>query len=454
MATITNDERTAGEAIRALEVGKFTTLKKIDQGGALQARRLSSGSVQFYWRYTHEGKTDRVAIGTYDSTAAPKSLTPTPKGYSVAAAAEACRAKATIQAEKALVGGFREHEATVKREYQAAKAKVAEDEKHTLAKLLDAYVEHLKKSGRSSHADASSIFRLHVAEAWPEIANGPASKLTPAQFTDMLRKLAEDGKGRTANKLRAYVRAAYQCALDVDSLMSIPQTFKAFRISTNPAALTKRDAKHDKADKNPLRLPDLRAYWQAIKKEQGIKGAALRLHLLSGGQRIEQLVNLKNVNVTATAFTIFDAKGRPGHEPRAHAVPLVSAAAKAMKELKNGKEYTLSTDGGETPLSAMTLTNWAREIPHGIEGFQLKRIRSGVETALASARVSKEIRGHLQSHGLTGVQAKHYDGHEYEDEKREALQILFKMLDAPKPPNQKTSSVPTRKPKAKPAVNS
>jgi integrase len=449
MATTTNDERTAGDAIRALEVGKFTTLKKIDQGGALQARRLSSGSVQFYWRYTHEGKTDRVAIGTYDSTASPKSLTPTSKGYSVAAAAEACRAMATIQAEKALVGGFREHEATVKREYQTAKAKVAEDEKHTLAKLLDAYVEHLKKSGRSSNADANSIFRLHVAEAWPEIANGPASKLTPAQFTDMLRRLAEDGKGRTANKLRAYVRAAYQCALDVDSLMSIPKVFRAFHITTNPAALTKRDAKHDKADKNPLRLPDLRAYWQAIKKEPGIKGAALRLHLLSGGQRIEQLVNMKNAKVTATAFTIFDAKGRPGHPPREHTVPLVPAAAKAMKELKNAKEYALSTDGGEKPLSAMTLTNWAREIPHGIEGFQLKRIRSGVETALAAARVSKEIRGHLQSHGLTGVQARHYDAHEYEDEKREALQILFKLLDSEKLPASKSTpaSVSERKTK-------
>jgi hypothetical protein len=63
-----------------------------------------------------------------------------------------------------------------------------------------------------------------------------------------------------------------------------------------------------------------------------------------------------------------------------------------------------------------------------IDGFQLKRIRSGVETLLASSGVSREIRGHLQSHGLSGVQARHYDGHDYMPEKRSALEILAREL--------------------------
>ena len=44
--------------------------------------------------------------------------------------------------------------------------------------------------------------------------------------------------------------------------------------------------------------------------------------------------------------------------------------------------------------------------------------------------VSKEARGHLQSHGLTGVQAKHYDDYDYLQEKREALQVLYKLLES------------------------
>jgi hypothetical protein len=39
-------------------------------------------------------------------------------------------------------------------------------------------------------------------------------------------------------------------------------------------------------------------------------------------------------------------------------------------------------------------------------------------------RTTKDVRGQLQSHGLNGVQQRHYDMHEYLEEKRAALQIL------------------------------
>jgi len=63
--------------------------------------------------------------------------------------------------------------------------------------------------------------------------------LTPDQVVDMLRRLIEAGKGRTANKLRSYLRAAYQCALDVQICASIPVVFKSFGVVFNPAAQTR-----------------------------------------------------------------------------------------------------------------------------------------------------------------------------------------------------------------------
>jgi hypothetical protein len=47
---------------------------------------------------------------------------------------------------------------------------------------------------------------------------------------------------------------------------------------------------------------------------------------------------------------------------------------------------------------------------------------------LAREGISREVRGHLQSHGLTGVQARHYDGHDYIPEKRQALVLLLALL--------------------------
>jgi hypothetical protein len=126
---------------------------------------------------------------------------------------------------------------------------------------------------------------------------------------------------------------------------------------------------------------------------------------------------------------LYDGKGRPGRPPRPHVVPLTKAAAKALAGCKPKGEYALSTDGGETHIAATTLSAWAVEAARDIiEEFQAKRIRSGVETLLAAARVSQEIRGRLQSHGIAGVQARHYDGHDYLEEKRAALEALQKAL--------------------------
>ena len=80
------------------------------------------------------------------------------------------------------------------------------------------------------------LFKSHVVEAWPDLANLPAADVTPDHVLDTLRRLIAAGKGRTANKLRSYLRAAYQCAIDVRTTASIPVAFKAFAVVFNPAA--------------------------------------------------------------------------------------------------------------------------------------------------------------------------------------------------------------------------
>ena len=77
-------------------------------------------------------------------------------------------------------------------------------------------------------------------------------------------------------------------------------------------------------------------------------------------------------------------------------------------------------------------SRWAHDaVGDAIEGFQLKRIRSGVETLLAAGGISREVRGHLQSHGLTGVQARHYDGDDCMPEKHRALEVLQAAIEPP-----------------------
>ena len=58
---------------------------------------------------------------------------------------------------------------------------------------------------------------------------------------------------------------------------------------------------------------------------------------------------------------LFDGNGRPGRPPREHPVPLIEAAAKALRECEPQGEYALSMDGGETHLAPTTLSHWAAE---------------------------------------------------------------------------------------------
>ena len=141
-------------------------------------------------------------------------------------------------------------------------------------------------------------------------------------------------------------------------------------------------------------------------------------------------MNLRTDDVRADCITLFDGKGRPGKPARPHTVPLIPQAAAALLECKPQGVYAISTDKGVTHLAATTLSAWAVEAS-ALPGFKAKRIRSGVETILASARISSDIRGRLQSHGVAGVQARHYDGHDYMEEKRQALKTLHRLLDAP-----------------------
>jgi integrase len=421
---------TPGQVINGLVPGGFSNLGKVLPSGSLEVRKLASGAVVFYWRSTIAGKTNRVPIGNYDSGASPKSLQPTLKGYSVAAAMRAAEDMAEKHQANKAAGGYPAliaSEVEAKRKAIIAKGGSRQaDARKPADRLLrpPGGAGPRRAQGRPKRSSSSMC-----VEAWPKIAALPANQVTGEQIADMMRRTIELGKARTANKLRSYMRAAYQTAKAARSKPSIPVKFKSYNVTHNPGADTEPDESANKADKRPLSAEELRTYWHAIKAVPGFRGAVLRLHLLTGGQRIEQLVNLLNVNVSTDSILLFDGKGRPGKPPRPHTVPLIPAAAAALIDCKPQGRFALSTDGGKTHLAATTLSAWAVEAAVDISGFQAKRIRSGVETVLASLGLPSEIRGRLQSHGVAGVQARHYDGHDYLAEKRRALESLFKFLE-------------------------
>lgn len=159
-----------------------------------------------------------------------------------------------------------------------------------------------------------------------------------------------------------------------------------------------------------------------------------------------QLGRLLTTNIKSDRFTLIDKKGRSGRPARVHPFYLIPQARKALGHCQPQGKYALSTDGGVTHIAGTTLSDWAFEAATGITDFSAKRIRSGVETLLASLKVSKETRGHLQSHGLSGVQHQSYDDYQYQEEIREALGKLFLAIDGkPEKTNTRQKKIAIRK---------
>ena len=107
-------------SLRRLEVGAFLTIEKLASGGSLQARKLTDGSVQFYWRFSHEGRTHREPIGAFDPGAPPKKLEPGRLGYSTAAAREHCRQLAMQHQRRKHSGGLREARVEERTAYESS----------------------------------------------------------------------------------------------------------------------------------------------------------------------------------------------------------------------------------------------------------------------------------------------------------------------------------------------
>jgi len=189
--------------------------------------------------------------------------------------------------------------------------------------------------------------------------------------------------------------------------------------------------------RKPLTLPELRLYYQRIKVLPAPESYVLTFHLLTGGQRMEQLRRLttNDLDVDEDIVTFYDPKGRR-EEERPHEIPLIPEAVEVMEAIGQGPNL-VSFDGGKSQAAAWEISRAIKAVSAAMleakeitEPFTGKTIRSTVETRLAAAGVDIITRAYLQSHGLGGVQATSYDFHDYMPEKLAALETLHDLLNA------------------------
>jgi integrase len=429
-------------------------------GGSLLFRARPNGAGTFYFRYYRtDGKRDAIVIGPYD-----------PSGAAGGVTLKTARNK-FADLSRRYQSGERDLRAHLEHDHAERRAKI-EQAKHareeaermasagTLQALLEGYADYLEHRGKQAAYDVRNIVELHVSNAFPALAKRRANAITRADCNTILSRLIEAGKGRTAAKLRSYARSAYNIALQADSDPTVPPALRGFAVEVNPWASVpaKSFTRFNRALDRTLSETELRAYMQALDAlPDGATKRALWLALRLGGQRPKQLVRatVADVDMDAGTITLRDPKGARQHA-RVHVLPLpkratelvaealaVGEAARERRERRDAEggqaieAAYLFTYDGKRPLRAESMTKAVTDIATAMIAskkarapFALRDLRRSCETLFASMGVSSDIRAQLQSHGLGGVQQRHYDKYGYEAEKSQVLEAWERKLQA------------------------
>jgi integrase len=385
----------------------------------LAVRARATGAKSFIFKGTLNYRDIRITIGSTDT-------------WTIEAAREeARRFQRMIDEEKDPRDVLRQQEAeraaeeaAAKTAQEAARQAAEQAARYTLRALCEAYTDALERAGKAKSAAATrSSFKCHVL-SHPEIADTPASKVTAHQVAALVREVREAGKERAAGILRSYLSAAFNAGKRAPFDSALPAALIPFGIEHNPVDAIPAIAVQ-RGDRT-LSADELRQYIAALGDD--LTDRALLLALLAGGQRMAQLLRAKVTDYDPDTATLrlWDGKGKRA-AAREHLLPLApksAALVAALVERAKAKEsaWIFSTHG-TVPMTFTTPGKRAAEISAAMGGepFDLRDIRRTCETMLAGMGISRDTRAQLLSHGISGVQAAHYDRHGYTNEKRAAL---------------------------------
>lgn len=319
-------------------------------------------------------------------------------------------------------------------------AKPSDEQATTFGEMMTAYADMLEAAGKASARNVRNAIKKDLELAFPKLWKKPADEITIDDCVAIIGKLHDKGSPRQADKVRSYIKSAFTAAINARGNVKAPKAMRDMRLTQNPAAMIQKVAGSSQASDRALTLAEFRAYWRRIQELEEPRRSVAMLHVLTGGQRMQQLarVTLADIDRDAMLMRMSDGKGRR-EKPREYWVPLLPQALECIDLITGAGQYVFSSNGGVSPMHISYLSDIAKTVCsemaeaeelHGAH-FTGKVIRATIETRLMKApyRVSSDVLARLLSHGLGGVQAKHYAHDAMHEEQVEALEKLWRLLN-------------------------
>ena len=435
--------------IKNAELNKEIKMTAINPHGSVVIFKRKK-NVVFFWRVYIEGKPKKIKIGVYDPKLPIKKTYVSECGtVSILGAIRVAENFASKHQEYIKVGGYL---AYLEQEQEKEKQLISINKKqqnnnvtpeYTLLTMFEIYLEETRTELRRKNL--RRIFKKDVLTKSADIMNKSIELVTVDDLSELVRRAYRPEAPSIAREIRASLLAMIRRAIKSKVDVTINPKYTKYIVSNELTSLPTITNTTGGADKNPLSEREMWTYYHYLDCIDGntrfaeawaLKRLYLKLHLLTGGQRIAQLTRLKykDINYTEEELVLSDSKGRGGLAKKIIKIPFTKQIKMILTQISNiqsetyGKgEYVFTLYGKkDVKVSEANLSRWAKELVKGeIIKFQLKRIRSGVETFLASVGASNELRGRLQSHGNSNIQDKHYNGYHYKRELLTALNAIY-----------------------------
>lgn len=287
----------------------------------------------------------------------------------------------------------------------------------TVRQLSEEYIDKYAKPRKRSWKEDERILRHDVLNIW---GNKKASKITRRDVIALLDMIVARGAPVQANRTLAVVRRMFNFAIDRDVISASP----CHRIKP-PSAETSKD--------RYLTLDEIKIFWthmQAAPLTDQMK-AALRILLLTM-QRSSEVISMNKAELDLKSGTWIIPAEKTKNK-RAHLVtlsPLAVALIKKQLDQANKDGYLFPGEGnGDHLTNAAASRAISRNLDHfGLKKFTPHDLRRTGSTQLAAFKVPRFDRDRILNHTDNTVGAV-YDIHEYEDEKRAALNLWSDIIE-------------------------
>jgi hypothetical protein len=401
--------------------------------GRLVVRSNSVGIRRFYFRYSIAGERKALALGEYTRKALPGLLTLAEARKIAVRYSALHRDPSTRDVRRHLSAS--EHRG---REVQSAAPEAItapEAPSHTLLDLCNLYADGLTKRKAQSASLTKNCIKNHIAPTrWAACC---ARDIKSEDIANLLRPVVEAGTGTTAIKVRRLMHAAYAQAMKASLNANAPAGMVEFGVVFNPVSATASLTELTKTLDRALNSVELGHFWKELassSEDISLPTRFVRLSTLLGGQRALQLLRCttNSVDLDEGSITLLDGKGRRP-QPRIHALPLTPGARAEVKWLlqhsKNlGCHYLFAGRSPDKPMTAGPASKAVRVISKKLVAaglfkapFRYADLRRTIETRMASLSIHSDVRAQILSHGLGGVQSRHYDRSDYREQKLDAL---------------------------------